>query len=214
MVVVRQFFAGSNLSQTDQPQPFSDRPKHQVGLATVIDQLGSVATRSAVDRPVRIEPSQVVQASASAGGSLQKSPPRLRPGDSFSRIFNNFASRRDILGRKYAQAVNSGITDAQLEMGGSRDARLGRSGGGSTALDTHQERERRRTAARRQPSLRSYWTAGTLYTGFVTFIVVVLVSLDFFGLHFKSKQGAATWTGRQPPLQTLQLAELQRHGLR
>jgi hypothetical protein len=140
VIVVPQLFAGSNLPQADQPQPFSNRPKHEVWLATVIDQFGSVTACGAVDRPVRIKPSKVVQTPASAGGSLQKATSGFSPGDSFSRIFNDFASRRDILGRKYAQPVNSGTADAQLERGGFRNARLGPSGKDPATRDTHQER--------------------------------------------------------------------------
>ncbi len=148
MVVVRQLFAGSNLPQADQPQSFPDRPKRQVGLATVIDQFGPVSARRAVNRPVGIEPSQVVQTPASAGGSLQKATSGFPPRDSFSCIFNNFASRRNILGRENAQPVNSGIADAQLEPGGFRDLGLGRSGEGLPVLATHREkRGRRRTAS-------------------------------------------------------------------
>jgi hypothetical protein len=107
----------------------------------MIDQFGPVAACGAVDRPVKIEPSQVVQASASSWGSLQKAPPGLPPRDSFSRIFNNFASSRDILGGEYTQPVNSGIADAQLEGGCLRDLSLGRSGEGLAALATHGERD-------------------------------------------------------------------------
>jgi hypothetical protein len=106
-MVVAQFFAGTDLPQADQPQPRSDRPKRQVGVATVIDQFGPVTARGTVNRPVGIEPSQVVQASASPWRPFQKAPSRFPSGDSFSRILNDFASRRDILCRKHTEPVNS-----------------------------------------------------------------------------------------------------------
>jgi hypothetical protein len=70
MIVVPQLFAGSNLPQADQPQPFPDRPKHEIWLATVIDQFGSITPHRTVNGPVGIKPSQVVQTPASAGGAL------------------------------------------------------------------------------------------------------------------------------------------------
>jgi len=66
VVVVAKLFARANPPKADQPQTLPDYAKRQVGVAAVIDQFGPVSAHCTVDRPIRIDASQIVQAPAAA----------------------------------------------------------------------------------------------------------------------------------------------------
>jgi hypothetical protein len=96
LIIVGQFFSPSNLPQTNQPQPLSNPSKRQVWIATMIDQFGSIAVHSSVDRPIGVKLSQIVEFWTPAVGPFEKPPPGLASGDSFAGIFDYSAASWDL----------------------------------------------------------------------------------------------------------------------
>src|ERR1022692_2332688 len=80
----------------------------QVGLATVVDDLGARAAHRSIDRPVIVEGEQVGQRTVAAALSLT-------PVDLLTRVFDDLVPGGNVLAGINAPAMDSGFPDRQLE---------------------------------------------------------------------------------------------------
>jgi hypothetical protein len=95
-VVVAQLLSVPNPPRAEKPQAPPELPQLQIGLATVVNQLGASSAHCAVNRPVRVQLGQIVQLAASPWRAMQKPPSCLYAVDLLPCILDQLASPGNI----------------------------------------------------------------------------------------------------------------------
>jgi len=106
-VVVAQFLSGANPPHAKKPQAPPELPQLQIGLAAVVDQLGAGSAHCAVNGPIRVQLSEVVQLVASPWRAMQEPPSRLYAVDLLPPILDHLASPGNTFPCADTQPVNS-----------------------------------------------------------------------------------------------------------
>jgi len=94
-VIHRQFFAGTYLPAAEEEQMVANAPPHQIGIARVVDELGTASTRAAVHPPPGIHDRDV-------NVFWRVYLPGLLESEAFAGVFDDAAALRNVLERKHS----------------------------------------------------------------------------------------------------------------
>jgi len=120
-VVEGQFLPRPNAPPGEEEDVPPNFPDPEVGVATVIDKFCAASADGAIDIAAPVQAKNVKLLDAARFPDFTLADEEFRQIETLAGIFHDSSARRDLLGREYTKAVNSGAANPQAVV---RDRRI------------------------------------------------------------------------------------------